>query len=154
MSGRSVRCFQTTCNSILTPDRRCNGKRYRRRWPQADGGPLSHFRCKCVCILLSFSCLTPVKTEEDFAQIAGAGLNWIRLPIPFNAFGTLDTEVRLHPCCDSRLTLDSPSSPTFRGHTLSKPSNGRANMVFASTSIYIPCQVLTSLVDYQTLLNL
>ncbi|EJD37873.1 glycoside hydrolase [Auricularia subglabra TFB-10046 SS5] len=31
-------------------------------------------------------------TEEDFAQIAGAGLNWIRLPIPFNAFGTLEGE--------------------------------------------------------------
>lgn len=23
------------------------------------------------------------KTERDFAQIAGAGLNWIRLPIPY-----------------------------------------------------------------------
>ena len=31
-------------------------------------------------------------TEEDFAQIAAAGLNWIRLPIPFNAFGTLESE--------------------------------------------------------------
>ncbi|EJD52026.1 glycoside hydrolase [Auricularia subglabra TFB-10046 SS5] len=31
-------------------------------------------------------------TEEDFARIAGAGLNWIRLPIPFNAFGTLGDE--------------------------------------------------------------
>jgi hypothetical protein len=31
-------------------------------------------------------------TEEDFAQIAAAGLNWIRLPIPFNAFGTLEGE--------------------------------------------------------------
>ncbi|KAF7321125.1 Glycoside hydrolase family 5 protein [Mycena chlorophos] len=27
-------------------------------------------------------------TEEDFAQIAGAGLNWIRLPIPFWAVNT------------------------------------------------------------------
>ena len=27
-------------------------------------------------------------TEEDMAQIAGAGLNWIRLPIPFWAIET------------------------------------------------------------------
>ncbi|KAH7092737.1 glycoside hydrolase [Auriculariales sp. MPI-PUGE-AT-0066] len=31
-------------------------------------------------------------TEQDFAEIAGAGLNWVRLPIPFNAFGTLEGE--------------------------------------------------------------
>ncbi|KZV89886.1 glycoside hydrolase [Exidia glandulosa HHB12029] len=31
-------------------------------------------------------------TEEDFAQIAGAGLNWVRLPVPFNAFGTMGNE--------------------------------------------------------------
>ena len=33
-------------------------------------------------------------TEKDFAEIAGAGLNWVRLPIPFNAFGTVEGEVR------------------------------------------------------------
>lgn len=27
-------------------------------------------------------------TEEDIAEIAGAGLNWIRLPIPFWAIDT------------------------------------------------------------------
>ncbi|KZV83236.1 glycoside hydrolase [Exidia glandulosa HHB12029] len=31
-------------------------------------------------------------TEEDFAQIAGAGLNWIRLPVGLNAFGTIEGE--------------------------------------------------------------
>ena len=31
-------------------------------------------------------------TEEDIAQIAGAGLNWIRLPIPFWAIETRDDE--------------------------------------------------------------
>ena len=30
-----------------------------------------------------------IQTEEDFAQIAGAGLNWVRLPIPFWAIGEL-----------------------------------------------------------------
>jgi glucan 1,3-beta-glucosidase len=32
------------------------------------------------------------QTEEDFAQIAGAGLNWIRLPIPFWAVQSYNTE--------------------------------------------------------------
>ena len=29
-------------------------------------------------------------TEEDLAQIAGAGLNWVRLPVPFWAVETWD----------------------------------------------------------------
>ena len=29
-------------------------------------------------------------TEEDIAEIAGAGLNWIRLPIPFRAIEKWD----------------------------------------------------------------
>jgi glucan 1,3-beta-glucosidase len=32
------------------------------------------------------------QTESDFAQIAGAGLNWIRLPIPFWSISTLLTD--------------------------------------------------------------
>jgi glucan 1,3-beta-glucosidase len=32
--------------------------------------------------------LPPPQTEEDIAQIAGAGLNWIRVPIPFWAVST------------------------------------------------------------------
>lgn len=31
-------------------------------------------------------------TEEDFAQIAAAGMNWIRLPVPFWAVQTIDSE--------------------------------------------------------------
>lgn len=31
-------------------------------------------------------------TEQDFADIAGAGLNWVRLPIGFWALGTIDGE--------------------------------------------------------------
>ncbi|KAG8761027.1 hypothetical protein FRC14_000136 [Serendipita sp. 396] len=31
-------------------------------------------------------------TEEDFAQIAGAGLNWVRLPMPFWAIETVGNE--------------------------------------------------------------
>ena len=32
--------------------------------------------------------LTVLQTEEDIAEIAGAGLNWVRLPIPFWAIET------------------------------------------------------------------
>lgn len=32
--------------------------------------------------------LTVWQTEQDIAEIAGAGLNWIRLPIPFWAIET------------------------------------------------------------------
>lgn len=31
-------------------------------------------------------------TEEDFAQIAGAGLNWVRVPIPFWTIDVWDSE--------------------------------------------------------------
>lgn len=33
-------------------------------------------------------------TEQDIAQIAGAGLNWIRLPIPFWATSIIIKDVR------------------------------------------------------------
>jgi len=36
--------------------------------------------------------MTSVQTEEDFAQIAGAGLNWVRIPIAFWAVQTFDDE--------------------------------------------------------------
>lgn len=38
-------------------------------------------------------------TEEDFAQIAGAGLNWVRLPIPFWAIDTWNDEPFLSKTC-------------------------------------------------------
>ena len=40
----------------------------------------------CCCDLalpLRRRYLTRAQTEQDFAQIAGAGLNWVRIPIPF-----------------------------------------------------------------------
>jgi glucan 1,3-beta-glucosidase len=33
-----------------------------------------------------------MQTEQDFAQIAGAGLNWVRIPLPFWAIETRDNE--------------------------------------------------------------
>ncbi|KZT18590.1 glycoside hydrolase family 5 protein [Neolentinus lepideus HHB14362 ss-1] len=38
-------------------------------------------------------------TEQDFAEIAGAGLNWIRLPIPFWAIDVWDDEPFLAKVC-------------------------------------------------------
>jgi aryl-phospho-beta-D-glucosidase BglC (GH1 family) len=38
-------------------------------------------------------------TEEDFAQIAGAGLNWVRIPIPFWAIDTWEGEPFLPRVC-------------------------------------------------------
>jgi glucan 1,3-beta-glucosidase len=40
----------------------------------------------------SFSSSHHSQTEQDFAQIVGAGLNWIRLPIPFWAIETVGDE--------------------------------------------------------------
>ncbi len=33
-----------------------------------------------------------MQTEDDIAQIAGAGLNWVRLPVPFWAIDVWDNE--------------------------------------------------------------
>ena len=33
-----------------------------------------------------------LQTEEDFAQIAGAGLNWVRIPLPYWAIEVRDNE--------------------------------------------------------------
>jgi glucan 1,3-beta-glucosidase len=35
---------------------------------------------------------TVMQTEQHFAEIAGAGLNWVRLPIPFWAIDTWEPE--------------------------------------------------------------
>jgi glucan 1,3-beta-glucosidase len=41
-------------------------------------GPAFYY---CLCLILG-------QTEQDIAQMAGAGLNWIRLPIPYWAIET------------------------------------------------------------------
>lgn len=33
-----------------------------------------------------------IQTEQDFAQIAGAGLNYVRIPLPYWAIDTWDGE--------------------------------------------------------------
>jgi hypothetical protein len=38
-------------------------------------------RLRCVLLVGMYACMD--QTEQDFAEIAGAGLNWVRLPIPF-----------------------------------------------------------------------
>lgn len=44
-----------------------------------------------VLLFVSFL-IVHLQTEEDFAQIAGAGLNWVRLPIPYWAIETYPDE--------------------------------------------------------------
>ena len=40
-----------------------------------------------------------LQTEKDFADIAGAGLNWVRLPIPFWAIETWGNEPFMARTC-------------------------------------------------------
>ena len=37
---------------------------------------------------ITYNGVSYLQTEQDFAEIAGAGLNWIRLPIPYWAIET------------------------------------------------------------------
>ncbi len=43
--------------------------------------------------------LSGAQTEQDIAQIAGAGLNWVRVPIPFWAIETWAGEPFLEKVC-------------------------------------------------------
>ena len=42
---------------------------------------------------------TLLQTEKDFADIAGAGLNWVRIPIPFWAIETWGNEPFMARTC-------------------------------------------------------
>ncbi len=66
-----------------------------------DGGGISqlenHYKTFVVCFLFKFKIeiitLSLIgQTEDDFAQIAGAGLNFVRIPIPYWAIETRDDE--------------------------------------------------------------
>src|ERR1700722_13507152 len=74
----------------MDPLRR-HGRRHGKRWHQPARGSLQYFHRMFLSVssarIFFFSFLTN-QTEEDFAQIAGAGLNWIRLPIAFWAIDT------------------------------------------------------------------
>ena len=80
--------------------------------------------------------MTFIQTEEDFAKIAGAGLNWVRLPIPFWAVSTFEDEpyyakVSWKCACDGVAPpVFSPFDINYQLQTSSKPSNGLANMGF------------------------
>lgn len=55
-----------------------------------------HYRTFIVCPRAHHVPLSeaeiPFQTEKDFAEIAGAGLNWVRIPIPFWAVEKADDE--------------------------------------------------------------
>ena len=65
--------------------------------------------------------------EEDIAQIAGAGLNWIRLPIPFWAIETWQD-----------VGVDSDSSAP-----VGEPFLAKVCWQCVSISPGVPCVVLT-----------
>jgi glucan 1,3-beta-glucosidase len=50
----------------------------------------------CIFVYKSFSCK---QTEDDFAEMAGAGLNWVRMPIPFWAIDVFAGEPFLPRTC-------------------------------------------------------
>jgi aryl-phospho-beta-D-glucosidase BglC (GH1 family) len=51
--------------------------------------------CEKLRITLNFV----LQTEKDFADIAAAGLNWVRLPIPFWAVDKWNNEPFLEKVC-------------------------------------------------------
>ena len=73
-----------------------------------------------------------MQTEQDFAQIAGAGLNHVRIPLPYWAIEVWNGEPFLPK---TAWTCVSRSTSLFLSHsplgTSSKRLNGRGSTVFA-----------------------
>lgn len=70
----------------------CHGRRYSERRSKSIGGSLQDIYCTYRPRSEEDNLLICLQTEQDFAAIAGAGLNWIRLPIPFWAVEKWDGE--------------------------------------------------------------
>jgi hypothetical protein len=85
-------------------------------------------------ILLNSNAHGKTQTEQDFAQIAGAGLNYVRIPLPYWAIETWDGEAFLKQTAwkcvltRSRYLFDSHSSPGIFSRLLA----GRENMAYVS----------------------
>lgn len=75
-----------------------HGSRYRKWRPQSARRTLQNFYCTYQ-LSRKDNALIPIQTEKDFAAIAAAGLNWIRLPIPFWAIDKWDGEPFLEKVC-------------------------------------------------------
>ena len=72
-------------------------------------------------------------TEEDFAQIAAAGMNWIRLPVPFWAVETIPSEPFLEGVAFNYMlqAFGETTTALFGGSPLTVPcQNGHASTVF------------------------
>ena len=73
-----------------------------------------------------------MQTEQDFAEIAGAGLNYVRIPLPYWAIEVWDGEPFLKQTswkcvyAGSTSLVDSHSLPDI----FSRPLNGHENMAF------------------------
>jgi len=100
-----------------------------------------------------------LQTEQDIAEIASAGLNWVRLPIPFWAIDTWANEPFLAKTSwksviiPFRLSSCSKRVPSFLD-TSSKPSNGAESTASVSNSTSIPFQArrTVGLASYMTIL--
>ena len=55
-------------------------------------GALRHVHCTISLTSSLSRIFTPEQTEIDFAQIAGAGLTWVRLALPYWAIQVYDDE--------------------------------------------------------------
>jgi len=77
-----------------------------------------------------------LQTEQDIAQIAGAGLNWVRVPIPFWAIDVWAGEPFYARGCwkwvSDATTALSPNVDFSFVDISFFSSNGRVNMVSAS----------------------
>jgi aryl-phospho-beta-D-glucosidase BglC (GH1 family) len=83
-------------------------------------------------------------TEEDFAQIAAAGMNWIRLPVPFWAVETVSSEPYLEGVAFNYMlqAFGEATSAAFSNDAEDFHfQNGRANTDYESSWTFILCQV-------------
>ncbi|KAF9014848.1 glycoside hydrolase [Hymenopellis radicata] len=83
-------------------------------------------------------------TEKDFAEIAGAGLNWVRLPIPFWAIDKWDGEPFLDKVCWNppwarkygiRVNLDLHTIPGSQNGYNHSGKTGQVNFLHGSMGI-------------------
>lgn len=106
------------------------------RWYKSNRDTLSDFHCEYL-FLFALLVLKTFQTEQDFAQIAGAGLNYVRIPLPFWAIETRGSEPFLANVAWTCVSLFSHSiiAHDLDSDTSLRLSNGRGNTVSVSISI-------------------
>jgi hypothetical protein len=86
-----------------------------------------------LIILVLLMLMKKTQTELDFAQIAGAGLNFVRIPLPYWAIETWDGEAFLKQTAwKCVLVPDMPFDSHCSLGIFSRLLGGHGNMVYAS----------------------